>query len=275
MKKNKSNEKFANLPIRTIFAETNTNAQVEECFKIKKHSSRLNENMTLFEFLRLNFLDNLGIFRTSAEALIRELVSLKSKDKKKFSKAQQLCQNMLIDQDEESKITKKTEISSTSSENESEVDDSKEDQAKAAKEEWFDKHKKSKRKRSSLYLNETIESIVLESRAKRSKVQRIPKNSKAFQDAKKKAWKTESKLHTRYSKLNEAAEGKAKEFIEQEALETLETEEDCYYKCEFCSVVTRRQGMIHCSHCKKWYHATCFLMAFEYSLKQVFITCRT
>ena len=39
--------------------------------------------------------------------------------------------------------------------------------------------------------------------------------------------------------------------------------------------VTRRQGMIHCLHCKKWYHATCFPMAFEYSLKQVFIICRT
>ena len=141
---------------------------------------------------------------------------------------------MLIDQDEEFKITKKTETSSTSSENESEVDDSKEDQAKAAKKEWFDKHKKSKRKRSSLYLNETIEPIVLEPQAKRYKGQRISKNSKAFQDAKKKAWKTESKLHTRYSKLDKAAEGKAKEFIKQGALETLETEEDCYYKYEFC-----------------------------------------
>ena len=55
VKKNKSNEKFANLPIRTIFAETNTNAQAEECFKIKKYSSRLNENMNIVEFLRLNF----------------------------------------------------------------------------------------------------------------------------------------------------------------------------------------------------------------------------
>ena len=108
--------------------------------------------MNIVEFLRLNFLVKLGIFRKSAEAFIRELASLKSKDKNKFSKAEQLCQNMLIDHDEGSKITRETEISSTSSENESEVDDSKEDQAKAAKEEWFDKHKKSTRKRSSLCL---------------------------------------------------------------------------------------------------------------------------
>ena len=33
--------------------------------------------------------------------------------------------------------------------------------------------------------------------------------------------------------------------------------------------------MIHCLHCKKWYHATCFPLAFEYSIKQVFIICRT
>ena len=51
-KKKKSNEKFANLPIRTIFAETNTNAQAEECFKKKKYSSRLNENMNIVEFLK-------------------------------------------------------------------------------------------------------------------------------------------------------------------------------------------------------------------------------
>ena len=31
------------LPIRTIFAESNTNAQVEECFKIKEYFSRLNK----------------------------------------------------------------------------------------------------------------------------------------------------------------------------------------------------------------------------------------
>ena len=74
-------------------------------------------------------------------------------------------------------------------------------------------------------------------------VQKILKNSKAFQDAKK--------LRKRYSKLNKAAEAKVKEFIEQQALETLETKEDCSYKCEFCSVVTRHQGMIHCSHCKQ------------------------
>ena len=43
--------------------------------------------MNIVEFLRLNFLDNLGTFRTSAETFIKELASLKSKDKKKFSKA--------------------------------------------------------------------------------------------------------------------------------------------------------------------------------------------
>ena len=107
VKKSKSNEKFANLLIRTTVEETNNNAQADECFKIKKYSSRLNENMNIAEFLRLNFLDNLRTFRASAEAFMRKLASLKSKDKKKFSKEQQLCQNMLIGQDEESQITKK------------------------------------------------------------------------------------------------------------------------------------------------------------------------
>ena len=172
---------------------------------------------------------------------------------------------MLIDQDEESKITKeplKYQVLLVKMK---------------VKQMIVRQNKRSQQKKNSLTntrnQNETIEPIVLEPQAKKSKVQRIQKNRKAFQDAKKKGWKTESKLHTRYSKLSKAAEGKAKEFIEQEALETLETEEDCYYKCEFCSIVTRRHRMIHCSHCKKWYHATCFPMAFECSLEQVFILC--
>ena len=57
--------------------------------------------MNIVEFLRLNFLENLGVFRTSTEAFIRELAPLKSKGKKKSSKAQLLCDTMLIDQDEE------------------------------------------------------------------------------------------------------------------------------------------------------------------------------
>ena len=73
MKKSKSNEKFANLPIKTIFAETNTTPQPEEYFKIKTYSSRLNEHVNIVGFLRSNFLNNLGTFRTSAEAFIRDL----------------------------------------------------------------------------------------------------------------------------------------------------------------------------------------------------------
>ena len=68
---------FVNLPIRTIFAETNTNVQPEECFKIKKYSSRLDENIDIVEFFRLKFLDNLGILCKPAETFDRNLASLK------------------------------------------------------------------------------------------------------------------------------------------------------------------------------------------------------
>ena len=68
---------FVNLPIRTIFAETNTNVQSEECFKIKKYSSRLDENIDIVEFFRLKFLDNLGILRKPVETFDRNLESLK------------------------------------------------------------------------------------------------------------------------------------------------------------------------------------------------------
>ena len=48
--KEQTNEQFANLPIKIIFAETNTNACVEKYFKIHKHSLRLNEIMNIVEF---------------------------------------------------------------------------------------------------------------------------------------------------------------------------------------------------------------------------------
>ena len=78
--------KLKNLPIRTIYTEANTNAQIEECFKIKKHSSSINQNINLNEFLELNYHDNCGLFRGSAELLIQKISQLKSKDKKKFIK---------------------------------------------------------------------------------------------------------------------------------------------------------------------------------------------
>ena len=68
---------FANLPIRTIFRETNTNVEPEEYFKIKKYSSRLDENIDIVEFFRLKFLDNLGILRKPDETFNRDLASLK------------------------------------------------------------------------------------------------------------------------------------------------------------------------------------------------------
>ena len=54
--------------------------------------------MNIVEFFKIELLVHL---------FITEFVSLQSKDKKKFSKAQQLCDNMLIGQEEESKITLK------------------------------------------------------------------------------------------------------------------------------------------------------------------------
>ena len=74
--------KLKDLPIRTIYTETNNNAQVEECFKIKKHSSNIKQNINLTEFLELNYHDNCGLFRASAESFIQQVSQMNSKDKK-------------------------------------------------------------------------------------------------------------------------------------------------------------------------------------------------
>ena len=66
--------------------------------------------MNIIEFLRLK----LGIFRGDFRDfpyicgdIFQRTYILKIKRQKKISKAQQLCENILIDQDEEPKINKK------------------------------------------------------------------------------------------------------------------------------------------------------------------------
>ena len=94
--KNKNEHlKLKDLPIRTIYTETNTNAQVEECFKIKKHSSNINKNINLTEFLKLNYHGNCGLFLASAESFIQHVSQLNSKDKKKVHKTKSTCESLL------------------------------------------------------------------------------------------------------------------------------------------------------------------------------------
>ena len=62
--------KLKDLLIRTIYIETNNNTQAEECFKIKKHSSNIKQNINLTEFLKLNYHDNYGLFGASAESFV-------------------------------------------------------------------------------------------------------------------------------------------------------------------------------------------------------------
>ena len=88
-------EHLKDLPIRTVYTETNTNAQVEECFKIKKHSSNINQNINLTEFLELNYHDNYGLLLASAKSFIQQVALLKSKDKKKVHKVKSTCENLL------------------------------------------------------------------------------------------------------------------------------------------------------------------------------------
>ena len=57
MEEKKKNEHLKDLPTRTIDTKTNTNAQVDECFKIKNYSSNINQNINLTEFLELNYHD--------------------------------------------------------------------------------------------------------------------------------------------------------------------------------------------------------------------------
>ena len=84
------------MPVRTIYTKTYSNALVEECFKIKKHSSNINQNINLTEFLESNYHDNCGLFRASAEPFfIQEVSQLKSKDKKKVHKVKSTCENLL------------------------------------------------------------------------------------------------------------------------------------------------------------------------------------
>ena len=73
------------------------------------------------------------------------------------------------------------------------------------------------------------------------------------------------------------ASRKAKEHLHQEKV-NYEThgENDSpngSYICEKCKSSSKKQGKVHCSNCKFWYHDCCSPTSFDLSLKQPYLVC--
>ena len=100
--------KLKDLLIRTIYTETNNNAQAQECFKIKKRSSNINRNIILTEFFELNYHDNCELFWALTESFIQQqqVPQLKNKDKKNH-KIKSTCGNLLSNNTNKVKCNKK------------------------------------------------------------------------------------------------------------------------------------------------------------------------
>ena len=160
--KNK-NEHLKDLFVRTIYTETNINAQVEERFRIKKHSSNINQNINLTEFLESNYHDNCALFRASAEPFfIQEVSQLKSKDKKKVHKVKSTCENLLSNntnkvQCRENAATKEEQTPHSDDENmnDSDMEDERNQCSEPSKEQWTDRNK-SRRKRTRIKIIKEI-----------------------------------------------------------------------------------------------------------------------
>ena len=73
--------------IRNITEKINTNAQAEECFRIKKYVSFKEKDISICEFIKRNYEDNIALQRKTVDACLQEI----SKRKKSARQKQDKC----------------------------------------------------------------------------------------------------------------------------------------------------------------------------------------
>ena len=121
--------------------------------------------------------------------------------------------------------------------------------------------------------------IVLEPELKSPKKFKISKSSKTFKNIKKKKKyrKDEIKSNKSYNDVEKTASRKAKEQLHQKKVNDNTYEKNDSpngsYMCEKCKSSSKRQGMVHCSNCKFWYHDCCLPTSFDLSSKQPYLVC--
>ena len=69
-----------------ISEEINTNAQAEECFRIKKYSSFKEKDVSICEFIKRNYEDNIALQRQTVNACLHEISKRKKLARKKQDK---------------------------------------------------------------------------------------------------------------------------------------------------------------------------------------------
>ena len=72
--------------VRNITEEINTNAQAEECFRIKKYSSFKEKDVSICEFIKRNYEDNIALQRETVDACLHEISKRKNSARKMESK---------------------------------------------------------------------------------------------------------------------------------------------------------------------------------------------
>ena len=161
--------------------------------------------------------------------------------------------------------------------NDSDIEDKRNQCSEPSKEQWTDRNKSRRKGKIYVYLNEMNDPIVLEPELKSSKRYNISKSSKTFKNIKKKYWKDEIKSNKSYNDVEKSASRKAKEQLQQKKVNDNTYEKNDSpngsHMCEKCKSSSKRQGMVHCSICKFWYHDCCFPTSFDLSLKQPYLVC--
>ena len=72
--------------VRNITEEINTNAQAEECFRIKKYSSFKEKDVSICEFIKRNYEDNIALQRETVDACLYKISKRKKSARKKQGK---------------------------------------------------------------------------------------------------------------------------------------------------------------------------------------------
>ena len=72
--------------VRNITEDINTNAQAEECFRIKKYSLFKEKDVSICEFIKRNYEDNIALKRETVDACLHEISKHKTSARKKQDK---------------------------------------------------------------------------------------------------------------------------------------------------------------------------------------------
>ena len=223
--------------VRNITEDINTNAQAEEGFRIKKYSSFKEKDVSICEFIKRNYEDNIALRRETVDACLQKI----SKRKKLARKKQDKC---LIKVCEKIMNGVKGPLYGHQTDDEDSLSDT--NKPKEDQEKWGLNRKVKTLKRSWSYLKESCQ--ILEPSSKSGKISpKVRKNTTKFKNKNEEIWKEEATKSTKYKEVDQKSNEKAEKILKQEnCVGEVKTTKKCF---KYCFALSLQSNYLYCFKC--------------------------